>query len=536
MSDDTSTDRPTPDPQAHPEHPSTTPDGRVRPAGPEAQPTLAARGPGRTRMLAILATCVVVALALGWLAGPQRQNLGPARSGDPALAERVAASLGGDTDGLRSLAVAEITPDSVTWAGLGNAGAGRPPGTPPDASTPYELGSINKTFTGALLAIAIERGEARAEDTLATHLPELAGTAAGGVSLGSLAQHTSGLPAMGAAADVPGLVAVLGNGNPYASTTTRQLIEDAKVAPVNPQQPPTYSNFAFSLLGTALARAAGAPDYTTLLAERITGPVGMTETVLAASPAQIPPDAAAGFHVNGLRAPRWDGEGYLPAGSSTFTTLDDMARWAQSQLGDGPGVAAQEPTAEMGNSGIGWAWLTTPLPADETHPEQTMVWHNGGTAGFRTFLALDKDAGRAVVVLGNSAVDVDAVGVGLLFDRPAAVAIDPAVTTTAWVVAGIAALLTVSALSSALRSKSSLQAASSLVAAAFGLLLAWHSGPWFSVGGWLCGLLLAPALAAVILTAIRWKQRPLLPPKRGWLTITGLVLNLALVALMIWLF
>ncbi|QIK71918.1 beta-lactamase family protein [Propioniciclava coleopterorum] len=430
----------------------------------------------------MLAASLVVALALGLLVGPERQHVSTARSGDRALAERVERALGGATGGWRSLAVAEVTPDTVTWAGLGNAGAGRGTGVAPLDTTPYELGSITKTFTGSLLAQAIERGEARAEDPLASHLPELRGTPAGGVTLASLAQHSSGLPPIGATAAGSGFVASWGNEGPYASTSTAQLLRDAAAAPVDTQQPPTYSNLGFSLLGTALARAAGAPDYATLLRDRVTGPLGMADTGLAATPADIPADAAPGFHVNGLPAPRWDGEGYLPSGTATFTTLADLARWAQSQLGDGPGVAAQRPTAEMDGSGIGWAWVTTDLPAADGRPARELLWHNGGTGGFRTMLALDRAAGRGVIVLGNTTQSVDALGVALLEDRPAPVRTDPILLGVSWFVVGVAALLSLSALAAARRFRSGVHVVGSLAAAAFGLLLAWHSGPWFAVG------------------------------------------------------
>ena len=47
-----------------------------------------------------------------------------------------------------------------------------------------------------------------------------------------------------------------------------------------------------------------------------------------------------------------------------------------------------------------------------------MVWHKGGTAGFRTMLALEPASGRGVVVLANTAEAMDALAISLLFDRP----------------------------------------------------------------------------------------------------------------------
>jgi len=75
------------------------------------------------------------------------------------------------------------------------------------------------------------------------------------------------------------------------------------------------------------------------------------------------------------------------------------------------------------------------------------------------------------------------------------------------------------ALIRALRAKSWLPSISDLAWAASGLLLLWTSGPWFSVGGWVWGLALAPSLAAVgvlILRSARGQRMPFLPARRAW--------------------
>ena len=209
-------------------------------------------------ILAVIGVAAVVGVALGAAIGPQQQTVSASTAGDEALADRIR-SLPGSLDSFRALSVAEIGPDGAVFAGLGDADPSHPGA--PTADTVFELGSITKTFTGALFADAIERGEVSADDQLAEHLPDLEGTAAGEVTLASLSQHSSGLPGLGATAEAEALSGVLLNENPYATTTTEQLIADAAVAPVDPDQGSVYSNFAVSLLGTALVEAADADDY-----------------------------------------------------------------------------------------------------------------------------------------------------------------------------------------------------------------------------------------------------------------------------------
>jgi D-alanyl-D-alanine-carboxypeptidase/D-alanyl-D-alanine-endopeptidase len=50
-----------------------------------------------------------------------------------------------------------------------------------------------------------------------------------------------------------------------------------------------------------------------------------------------------------------------------------------------------------------------------------VLWHNGGTSGFRSFVAVAQKSGTAVVVLSNTARSVDRLGLRLLkaLDNPA---------------------------------------------------------------------------------------------------------------------
>lgn len=487
----------------------------THPTPEHADATAEASRPRRSAgpVLGVLAGAAVVAVALGAALGPQHQTVSSVWSGDEALAESIRALPGG-LDGFRSLSIVEIGPDGAVFAGLGDADPANPGAPGPD--TVFELGSITKTFTGALFADAIERGEVAADDRLAVHLPELEGTPAGDATLASLSQHSSGLPGLGATASEGAVTSLLLNENAYADSTTAQLIADAGASPVDPEQGVVYSNFAVSLLGTALVEAAGTDDYATLLDERLTGPLGMTHTVVAANAEDVPADAVPGFLLNGTPAPRWWGEGYLPAGSSTFTTASDLAIWAQANLdGTAPGAAALEPTATMGAEGeIGWGWITSPS-FDGTGIQ---TWHNGGTAGFRTILTMDRDAGTAFIALSNTVATVDDVAMSYLSGAPIPGPAEPYLLL-GWAVFGIAALLGAVALIRAFRARALLPSISDLAWAAAGLLLLWHSGPWFAVGGWVWGVALAPSLAAVAVLALRGVRSgrmPLLPRRRAW--------------------
>ena len=91
-----------------------------------------------------------------------------------------------------------------------------------------------------------------------------------------------------------------------------------------------------------------------------------------------------------------------------------MTRYATALLdGWAPGEMAMTPRAEYTNGRrIGFAWLTD-------GPEQSlpgMVWHNGGTGGYRSFIGLNTRRREAVILLSATTADVDGVGARLLAD------------------------------------------------------------------------------------------------------------------------
>jgi CubicO group peptidase (beta-lactamase class C family) len=94
-----------------------------------------------------------------------------------------------------------------------------------------------------------------------------------------------------------------------------------------------------SLLGHAEARAAGAVDWPELARQRLLVPLGMTNTTFAMTVDQIPAEGALPHHDNGWPAPHWHGAAFIPPGTSTITTAEDVMKYARAimEAGAGPG-------------------------------------------------------------------------------------------------------------------------------------------------------------------------------------------------------
>ncbi|WP_327003252.1 beta-lactamase family protein [Dactylosporangium sp. NBC_01737] len=358
----------------------------------------------------IVVTAVIVLLAgvAALLTAPGPPRLAGPVTGDAALAAALR-SAAGDADGYRGLAVALVGPGGVRTAGVGDRGDGRPV----TADTPFEIGSIGKAFTGMLLAdLAV------APDTpLRTLVPSIGGPS-GDVTVAELASHRSGLrsvPVVSAGQALRLYFATLRGADPYTGQDRDWLLRTAATQrPGGGRGTVHYSNFGAAVLGQALAERAGVP-YQELLHRRLLDPVGMAATSVSPDGGALPAGHATGSTAAGRRVSPWRGAGWMPAGIGMWSTAADLARLVSAvHAGTAPGLDALEPRFDAGGTErVGYGWFTTRFD------NATLTWHNGGTGGFRSYLAVDRATGRGVVVLGNTDRDVDAIGRRLLGVTPA---------------------------------------------------------------------------------------------------------------------
>lgn len=281
-------------------------------------------------------------------------------------------------------------------------------GLPLDASV--EIGSVSKGLTGLLYAHARSRGEVGADTRLADLLP-LDGTPAGCATLGELAVHRSGLPrlAKGSGAVRGSLALVTVGSNPYGRSL-EHLLEATRHTPVGSKRP-RYSNLGFMLLGHALASAAGS-TYAALLAQRLAVPLSMTGTSAPAHTDDLTEAAVTGCNRRGRPRAAWTGEDIGPAGG-VRSTADDLARLLAAMLdGTAPGADALDAVSDFQGSRlrIGAAWLTLDRGG------RPLTWHNGGTGGFRSFVAMDRAAGVGIALVSARCVSVDGPGMRLIRD------------------------------------------------------------------------------------------------------------------------
>ncbi|MFE6253846.1 serine hydrolase domain-containing protein [Agromyces sp. NPDC057865] len=345
----------------------------------------------RIRRTAAAAVLVAGAFALtGCVASPAEpvaQSSPPASDAESEFERDVRTQYDGFE--WREAAAAVINEDGVERAFVGA-----------DEETVFEIGSITKTMTGQLLAEAIDRGEVTLDDRLGDHLP-LGDAPAAGVTLRSLATHSSGLPTDPTDPVTTAALteAEVSGANPFEYSLD-ELLALARTETLTPSDEPVYSNFAAALLGQALAAAAGT-DYDTLLQERFLDPVGLDDAVLVQAPDDVPGMHAGGHRQDGRPVEAWAIGAYSPAGGID-ATLDDLVTYAQAVL-DGPlsDSAALEPIAPGWNKNwqFGYFWWI------EDGPARVLTVHEGQTGGFSSALLIDREAGTASILLVNQITD-----------------------------------------------------------------------------------------------------------------------------------
>ena len=294
-------------------------------------------------------------------------------------------------------------------AAYGNPGPGA---KPLDADSVFEIGSITKVFTTTLLVDMADRGLVKLDDPVGKYLPatvRMPSRNGRQITLVDLATHTSGLPRM-----MSNLKPV-DPGNPYGSYTVEQLYEFLSshelTRDVGAQY--EYSNVGMGILGHVLALRAG-KDYEELVADQILRPLGMTHTGITMTP-WMKEHLAIGHNMAGAPVPAWDVRTIAGAGALR-STLTDMLTFARANL-DAPAGKLQSlmQQAHKARHATGRAGLSVGLGWHISESDiQTIVWHNGGTGGYRTWMGFDPKRGTAAVVLTNSTHGADDLGLTLL--------------------------------------------------------------------------------------------------------------------------
>lgn len=319
----------------------------------------------------------------------------------------------------RAAAVIGIFQKGEKWVGGYGKFATAESSVVPDGDSVYEIGSITKVFTGIALAQLVEKGNLKLNDPAGLFLKDLGlpNDGRGDITLIQLSTHNSGLPRLPANFWT---IADAESGNPYSNYTTEHLLADFMEVKLNrlPGTGYDYSNYGTALLGQLIGLAAKQP-YEELVSELVITPLELTNTVFELN-AEQSKRLIGGFTHQGEPTASWTFDAMAPTGALK-STANDLLIFIQQNLHPelssiGPALTnAMSVHAESDSDKMGLGWHR-----QQSVEKMIIWWHNGGTGGYSSFLAIDLKHQTGVVVLSNHGdamagrFDVDKIGMNLL--------------------------------------------------------------------------------------------------------------------------
>lgn len=300
-----------------------------------------------------------------------------------------------------------------------------------DGATVFEIASLTKVLTALVLADMAKQGRVKLEAPVSTCLPDSVKVPTHDgkqITFVDLATHSSGLPLR------PANLASQTALNKYAGYTVEQLYQGLAEFQLTRDPGTTfeYSNWGFALLGNALGHCTG-KSYAALLAERVTGPLEMSDTTFGPT-ATTRSRLAAPYNAKMQSVPN-EGTGALNAAGGLYSTVNDMLRFIEVFLGRGPqtlttaGATMLEPRrpGDGPDTRMGLGWRVT------TSKGVTTMWSGGRADGYRSFMGFDPKARVAVVALTNVAtnVGVDDIGWHILDPSVPIIKVHPRISISA---------------------------------------------------------------------------------------------------------
>ena len=257
----------------------------------------------------------------------------------------------------------------------------------------FEIGSISKVFTSVLLANFIDKQMLSLDSHIQDLLPFPIKTEQT-ITLKHLANHTAGLPRLPTNMNL----ATVDPLNPYKEYSEQKLKEYLTQQVELTQDPGkkyAYSNLGAGLLGYILSQQAQ-KDYEYLLNEYIFDQYKMTNS--SSQRQKLSNKMIKGLNAEGQEVPNWDLSVLVGAGGILSTT-EDLSKFALAQFNTDDKVLelARKPTFTVNKNldiALGWHILNK-------GEDGTWHWHNGGTGGYTSSMAIDMDKKNAVIILSN---------------------------------------------------------------------------------------------------------------------------------------
>ena len=253
----------------------------------------------------------------------------------------------------------------------------------------YEIGSLTKTLTASMVYRAVQEGKLSLDVSIDHFLP--VPEKAHYPTIRDLLTHTSGYHEYYFESEMIGSF-FSGRNSFFGIGDDKVLNRIGKTTVKDEAHGFRYSNFGYATLGLILENVYG-KEYTSLMNDYLLE-MGFQNSCIS--------DGAGDLNNY------WDwktGDTYMAAGA-VLSIIDDMLVYAEIVLNGENGfdectkelksldaTPAQYEVLNIRMDGIGYGWIID--------NKNGVIWHNGGTGNYNSYLGVNREAGTAVVVLSN---------------------------------------------------------------------------------------------------------------------------------------
>ena len=253
----------------------------------------------------------------------------------------------------------------------------------------YEIGSITKTFTAMLVSKAIEEERINLDDSISNYL-ELENRYY--PTIKRIITHTSGLKPY--YLSLQKIKNYFAGGNDFYNISKEQLLKELNKTRLEERDYNfNYSNFGVSALGLVLEKVYD-KNYNELLEEYLQQ-LDMNNTTIATGTGNL-----SGYW-------KWNGnDGYIPSGA-IISNIEDMSKYLETLITSDENyvINVAEPLTDINVENeiyimldvhidsVGMTWMID--------NKNNIIWHNGSTTNFNSYIGFNRKKKIGVVVLSN---------------------------------------------------------------------------------------------------------------------------------------
>ncbi len=264
----------------------------------------------------------------------------------------------------------------------------------------FELGSVTKQFTAALILQLVEEGKLKLTEKISDVLPYYPKENGNKITIHQLLTHTSGIPNY---TDLPNFI----NKQVYENLSPQQLIESFSSLPLEftPGSHFKYSNSGYIVLGAVIEQITG-KSYEEVLNDKIFKPAEMFNSGYTHLD-EIIKDRASGYNkmIN-----RYSNAHYLNmsipySAGALYSTVNDLYKWDQALYGNKILSDKSKKLMFTGyvkdfNNKYGYGWDVGYQKIND-NDSVFCEMHGGSIFGFSAFIARIPEKKQLIVLLSN---------------------------------------------------------------------------------------------------------------------------------------